>query len=103
MSRGFEWHIPENVVDQMNDVLVEEIFFLDKFARGRATGMHNKSTQAQSNMQQNRQSLHIQFSCHKQAKGFFKCHIGMSLKAFDQYGTNNFIKNVKQEKPSDNK
>jgi hypothetical protein len=42
MSRGFEWHIPENVVDQMNNVLVQDIFFLDKFIRGRATGTHNK-------------------------------------------------------------
>ncbi len=42
-GRVFEWHIPENVVDQMNDVLVQDIFFLDKFIRGRATGSHNKS------------------------------------------------------------
>jgi hypothetical protein len=41
-SRLSEWHIPENVVDLMSDVLVQEIFFLDKFARGRATGTHNK-------------------------------------------------------------
>ncbi len=41
MSR--EWHIPENAVDQRNDVLVQDIFFLDKFIRGRATGTHTKS------------------------------------------------------------
>jgi hypothetical protein len=44
VTRVFEWHIPENVVDQMNDVLVHEILFLDKFTRasGRATGTYNK-------------------------------------------------------------
>ncbi len=38
MSRVLEWYMPENVVDQMNDVLVHEILFLEKFIRGRATG-----------------------------------------------------------------
>ena len=38
MSQVLEWHMPENVVDQMNDVLVHEIIFLEKFVRGRVTG-----------------------------------------------------------------
>ncbi len=42
MSRNLEWHMPENVVDQMNDVLVHEILFLEKFIRGRATGTHTQ-------------------------------------------------------------
>ena len=42
MSRVLEWHMPENVVDQMNDVLVQEILFLEKFVRGRATGTHTQ-------------------------------------------------------------
>ena len=37
MSRVLEWHMPENVVDQMNDVRVHEILFLEKYIRGRAT------------------------------------------------------------------
>jgi hypothetical protein len=40
MSRVLEWHMPENVVDHMNDVLVHEILFHEKIIRGRATGMH---------------------------------------------------------------
>jgi hypothetical protein len=43
LSRVLEWHIPDNVVDQTNDVLVQDIFFLDKFIRGRAAVTHNKS------------------------------------------------------------
>jgi hypothetical protein len=43
MGRVFEWHIPENIVDQINNVLVQDKFFLDKFIRGRATATHNKS------------------------------------------------------------
>ena len=43
MSWVFEWHIPENFVDQMNDVLVQDTFFVDKFIRGRATGTQTKS------------------------------------------------------------
>jgi hypothetical protein len=42
MSRVLEWHMPENVVDQMNDVLVHEILFFEKFIRGRATGTHTQ-------------------------------------------------------------
>ena len=42
MSRVLEWHMPENVVDHMNDVLVHEILFHEKFIRGRATGTHNQ-------------------------------------------------------------
>ncbi len=42
MSRVLEWHMPENVVDQMNDVLVHEILFLEKFIRRRATGTHTQ-------------------------------------------------------------
>ncbi len=42
MSQVFEWHIPENVVDQINNVLVQGKFFFDKFIRGRATDTHNK-------------------------------------------------------------
>ncbi len=34
--------MPENVVDQMNDLLVHEILFLEKFVRGRATGTHTQ-------------------------------------------------------------
>jgi hypothetical protein len=43
LSRVFEWYIPENVIDQMNDVLVQDIFSLDEFICGRAIGTHNKS------------------------------------------------------------
>jgi hypothetical protein len=42
MSRVLEWHVPENVVDQMNDVLVHEILFLEKFICGRLTGTHTQ-------------------------------------------------------------
>ena len=42
MSRVLEWHMPENVVDQMNYVLVHEILFHGKFIRGRATGTHDQ-------------------------------------------------------------
>jgi hypothetical protein len=43
MSLVFEWHIPGNGANQINYVLVQDIFFLDKFICGIATGMHNKS------------------------------------------------------------
>ena len=42
MSRVLEWHIPEYVIDHMNDVLVHEILFPEKFIRGRATGTHDQ-------------------------------------------------------------
>ena len=50
ISRVLEWHMPENVVDQMNDVLVHEILFLQKFVCGRAIGTHTpNAAQAQPN------------------------------------------------------
>jgi hypothetical protein len=42
MSRVLEWHMPETVVAQMNDVLVHEILFLEKFMRGKATGTNTQ-------------------------------------------------------------
>ncbi len=54
MSLVYECHIPENVVDQMNNVLVQEILFLDISALGRVTDTQNKidSGTAQQAMKQ---------------------------------------------------
>ena len=41
MSRVLEWHMPEYVVDHMNNVLFQEILFPEKFICGRATGTHS--------------------------------------------------------------
>jgi hypothetical protein len=43
MSSLLEWHMPKNVVDQMNDVLIQEKLFLVKFIRGRATATRARS------------------------------------------------------------
>ncbi len=54
MRQALEWHMPENVVVQMNDVLVHEILFLEKFIRGRATGTHTLITPNAAQAQPNR-------------------------------------------------
>jgi hypothetical protein len=76
MSQVVEWHMPENVIDQINDVLVQEIFFLDKLIRGRATGTHTKRGlgTAQQDLKQ------IILTCLSRSRDFSSvgCQIGLS-------------------------
>ena len=44
MPFSFESHIPKNVVDQMNDILVQDIHLLDYSALGRVSDVHDKQS-----------------------------------------------------------
>ncbi len=100
MSRVLDWHMPENVVDQMNDVFVYEILLLEKFIRGRATGTHptllrHSTTGIETNNTHMSNSAAISRSRDCSSVG---CHIGMS-----KHLTHNFIQDMKQEKSFENK
>ncbi len=64
MSLVLEWHMPENVVDHMNDGLVHEILFHEKFIRGRATGTHDQ--RGSGTGEQALKHITLQLGSHKQ-------------------------------------
>jgi hypothetical protein len=93
LSRVFEWHSPENVVDQMNDVLVQHENLLCDSSFGRVAEIKSEIGQAHANGRWKRQ--YLQFDKGPFAGGVPYRH----LKVLDQEWTNHLIQDQEQEIP----
>ena len=101
LSLRFESHIPENVIDQMNDVLVQHINWnlLHSSAFDRAAETKNALGQAHSYGRQKRYYAHVDFGIEQVIKGLFAGGVPYRhLKVLDQERTNHLIQDQEQEK-----
>ena len=94
----FETHIPENVVDQMNDILVQHENLLHDSSFHRVAEINIAMGQAHANSKLTRYYLHIDFGIEQFVKGLFACGVPYRhLKVLDQERTHRFIQDQEQE------
>jgi len=97
----FESHMPENVINQMNDVLVQHINLILLCSSAFNTAAETKKALGQAHAYgiQKRYYAHVDFGIEQVIKGLFACGVPYRhLKVLDQERTNHLIQDQEQEK-----
>jgi hypothetical protein len=101
LSFRFESHIPENVVDQMNDILVQYENLLHDSSFDRVAEINNAMGQAHANERRKRYYLQIDFGIKQFVKGLFAGGMPYRhLKVLDQERHHHLIQDQEQEIPA---
>ena len=99
LSLCFESHIPENVIDQMNNVLVQHEHLLYDSSFEREAEINIAMGQAHANGRRKKYYLHIDFGIKQFVKGLLAGGVPYRhLKVLDQERTNYLIQDQEQEK-----
>jgi hypothetical protein len=98
LSLRFESHIPENVIDQMNNVLVQHEHLLHDSSFEREAEINIAMGQAHAIGRRKKCYLHIDFGIEQFVKGLFAGRVPYRhLKVLDQERTNHLVQDQEQE------
>ena len=98
LSLRFESHIPENVIDQMNNVLVQHEHLLYDSSFEREAEINIAMGQAHAIGRRKKCYLHIDFGIEQFVKGLFAGRVPYKhLKVLDQERTNHLVQDQEQE------